>query len=127
MPGLLAVLLTMIDDRTKAGFDAAGDSVKQLLALATGSIGGTIALFDESGTAGINLGDSRGVYLGLAFLALSVICGLFALGMLAGQLGSVKINAPSTYAPPVRLMAGGQMLMFGLAIAALVVATILGL
>lgn len=127
MPRLLAVLLTMFNERTRVSFDAASESVKQLLALATGSIGGTIALFDDDATSGIDLGEARGAYLGLALLALSIVFGLFSLGMLAGQLGSDRITTPSTYAKPVLFMAGGQMITFGLAIISLVVATVFGI
>ena len=36
-----------LDDRDKAAFSAAGDTIRQLLTLGTGSIGGAIALFDD--------------------------------------------------------------------------------
>jgi hypothetical protein len=113
-----------MDDRTKAAFDAAGESVKQLLALATGAIGAAVALFDDGDVAGINFVGNWGVYVGLVLLALSVASGLFALGMLAGQLGSTAIATPSTYGTGVRLMAGGQMAFFGLGVFALVIAAI---
>lgn len=113
-----------MDDRAKAAFDAAGESVKQLLALATGAIGAAVALFDDGDVAGIDFGGNWGVYIGLVLLALSVAGGLFALGMLAGQLGSPAITSPSTYGRGVRLMAGAQMGFFGLGIFALVIAAI---
>jgi len=113
-----------VDDRSKASFDAAGEMVKQLLALGTAAIGGTIALFDDGNKAGIDLGGGRGVYIGLALLALSVVSGVFALGMLAGQLGSPQIREPKTYSKPVRRMTMAQMLLFGIAILTLVAAVL---
>ena len=115
----------MFDDRCKASFDAAGEAVKQLLALATGSIGAAIALFDDGDSAGIDFGAAAGaVNIGLGLLAASVVFGLFALGTLAGQLGALAIETPSTYAGPVRLMHTLQMGLYGLGIIALVAAAI---
>jgi hypothetical protein len=116
-----------MDDRTKAAFDAAGESVKQLLALGTGSIGAAIVLFDDGDVPGIDLQGNWGVYFGLVFLALSVLGGLFTLGMLAGQLGAsaAEIPNPSTYSPKVRAMAGSQLGFFGLGILSLVGAAII--
>lgn len=113
------------DDRKKAAFDAASESVKQLLVLGTGSIGGAVALFDRD-APGISFGPTAGwIYSGLSILAVSVIFGLFALGCLAGQLGSPCIEEPTTYAKAPRLMMFIQMGGFGLGIAALVLAAIL--
>lgn len=124
MPGLLAVLLMSLDDRTKAAFDAAGETVKQLLALATASIGGMIALFDDGDAPGIDFGASAMWVNGaLCLFGLSVVFGLFAMGTLAGQLGNDKITKPSTYAAAVLVMTIIQMGTFGLGVAAAVGAT----
>jgi hypothetical protein len=136
-----------MEERTKAAFDAVGESVKQLLALGTASIGATIALFDDGDVPGIELLGNWGVPLGLAFLALSVLFGLFALNTLAGQLGTMEnkepsmpeetenkepskpeeteSKEPSIYAPNIRIMAFAQLAFFGLGILSLVGAVII--
>src|SRR5438270_13400590 len=102
-----------LDERTKAAFAAASESVKQLLTLATASIGGAIALLDNPDVVGVQFGRNACLIdIGLVLLALSVVFGLFALGTLAGQLGSNEIRTPSTYAAPVRFMHSGQLLCF---------------
>lgn len=111
------------DDRSKAAFDAAGHTIKQILTLATGSIGGAVALFDDKDHPGIQFGKAAAcVDIGLALLALSVAAGLMAMGAMAGQLGSDKIAVPSTYSPALRIFTTAQMALFGLGIAMLVVA-----
>jgi hypothetical protein len=121
----MAVLLMSLDDRGKCAFDAATETVKQLLALATASIGGVIVLFDDKDKPGIEFGSAAcAVDASLCLLGLSVVLGLLALGALAGQLGSDKISAPSTYAPTVRLMTAGQMFLYGLGIVVAIFAVI---
>ena len=113
------------EDRTKASFDAAGEAVKQLLTLATGSIGAAIALFDDGDTPGIAFGSNAAcINIGLGLLAVSVVFGLFSLGALAGQLGSKDIEQPSTYAPAVLFFHIVQMGAFGLGLLMLVIAVI---
>lgn len=110
------------DDRIGAAFGAASDTIKQLLALATASIGAAIALFDDAKVAGIDFGPADlWVRIGLLLLAFSVLCGLMALGAIAGQLGSDKVDTPSSYAPALRLFYGLQLLGYGLGVVALVV------
>jgi hypothetical protein len=114
-----------MDDRAKAAFEAAGDTIKQILTLATGSIGGAVALFDDKDQPGIQFGTAAPcVDAGLVLLAISVAAGLMAMGAKAGQLGSDKINVPSTYSPALRTFTIAQMAFFGLGIAMLVVAAI---
>jgi len=114
-----------MDDRVKAAFDAASESVKQVLALGTASIGAAIALFDDDKTPGVNLVGSWAIYAGLVLLALSVMFGVLALCAIAGQLGSTKTQSPSTYSTPVRLMAGAELIFYGLGILLLVLAVFL--
>jgi len=110
------------DDRTNAAFAAAGDTVKQLLALATASIGAAIALFDDGAKAGVDFGAADlWVRIALVLMAFSVVCGLMALGAIAGQLGSTRIAAPDSYAPGLRLFYGLQLAAYGLGVVALVV------
>lgn len=101
--------------------------VKQVLALATGSIGGVIVLFDDKDKPGIDFGAAAcTVDAALWLLGGSVALGLLALGALAGQLGSPKITNPTIYANGVRLMTGGQMLVYGLGIGAAILAAVQG-
>ena len=117
------VFLGFLRDISERRDAAAGDTIKQILTLATASIGGAIALFDDKDEAGIQFGMVAGwVDAGLVLLAVSVVFGLMAMGAKAGQLGSDKIAAPSTYAFALRTMTMGQMLFYGLGIAMLVVA-----
>jgi hypothetical protein len=110
------------DERNNAAFGAAGDTVKQLLALATGSIGGAIALFDDDAKAGIDFGPSDlWVRIGLILLAFSVLSGLMALGAITGQLGSGKVATPDSYAFGLRLFYGLQLAAYGLGVVALVI------
>ncbi|KQZ64602.1 hypothetical protein ASD67_09100 [Sphingopyxis sp. Root1497] len=110
------------DERIGAAFGAASDTVKQLLALATASIGGAIALFDDGAKAGIDFGPADlWVRIGLMLLAFSVLGGLMALGAIAGQLGSDKVDTPNSYAPGLRRFYGLQLLAYGLGVVALVV------
>ena len=112
-----------LDDRVKAAFEAAGDAIKQILTLATGSIGGAVALFDDRDQPGIQFGRCAGwIDAGLSLLALSVVFGLLARGAKTGQLGNDAIAAPSPYSVGVRFMALGQMACFGLGVASLVIA-----
>ncbi|MFZ1477087.1 MAG: hypothetical protein WAT18_05020 [Sphingorhabdus sp.] len=111
-----------MDDRTKAAFDAASEAVKQVLALATGTIGAAIALFDDGATAGIDFGAHDGwLQLGLVLAAVSVLCGLLSLGAIAGQLGSSKEEKPSTYSKGLRLFHFVQLASYGLGIVAMVI------
>jgi hypothetical protein len=106
------------DDRTKHAFEAATETVKQLLALATASIGGVIVLFDDKDHPGVDFGSAaNAAHICLVILGLSVASGLLALGALAGQLGSKGIDDPSTYHPTVRLFVTLQILLYGLGIA----------
>ena len=110
------------DDRTQASFEAASEAVKQLLTLSVGSIGAAIALFDDADKTGIDFGTDGGcIKIGLALLGLSVAAGLFALGAIAGQLGSNAIDKPSTYAPAVRWLHLIQLTAFGVGLLVLVV------
>lgn len=109
-----------MDDRAKAAFAAATDAVKQLLTLATGTVGATIALFDDAKTPGVVFTD-RLLVPALACVAVSVVSGLFALGALTGQLGARTLAEPSVYAGPIRLFHTLQMAAFGLGLVLIVV------
>jgi hypothetical protein len=114
-----------MDDRTKAAFDAASEAVKQVLGLATATIGAAIALFDDGDKAGIDFGiGDTWIRLGLVLLAVSVVCGLLSLGAIAGQLGSPNEPKPSTYSKGLRLFHGVQLGTYGLGVLALVVQAI---
>jgi hypothetical protein len=67
--------------------------VKQLLTLATGSIGGIIAFFDNDKVPGVQLEGSPWIVAAIAFLAASVIAGIFTLGSLIRQLAKTKTKA----------------------------------
>ncbi len=108
------------DGRIGAAFGVAGETVKQLLALATATIGGAIALFDDDAQAGIDFGPNDGLLkFGLIMCGLSVISGLFALGAIVGQLGG-SATPPSVYAKGITTTYTTQLASYGLAIAAIV-------
>lgn len=102
-----------LDDKIKAGFDVAGESAKQLIGLATATLGGAIALFDKGDQPGLNLPEGSTLFgLGMALLGLSVACGLVTLGAIVGQL-SERTEAPSVYAKGVSVGYFSQMLTYG--------------
>lgn len=113
------------DDRTKASFDMAGETIKQLLAVSIGSIGAAIALFDDGNKPGVDFGaDGATIKSGLILLAISVVFGLFSLGSIVGQLGNDAVTKPSTYAWNIRFFYSAQLATLGLGISALVFATL---
>jgi hypothetical protein len=108
----LAVLLMSMDDKIKAGFDVAGESAKQLIGLATATLGGALALFDDGTKPGLNLPDGATLFgLGLGLLGLSVAFGLMTLGAIVGQL-SERTATPSVYAKGVIVAYVLQMLAY---------------
>lgn len=114
-----------LDDRGKSAFEAATEMVKQLLALATASIGGVIVLFDDKDVRGITFGAAASeVNASLWLLGVSVGFGLLSLGALAGQLGSPEVRAPSIYATGVRIMTIGQMVAYGAGVLLVILAVV---
>ncbi len=110
----------VMEDKIKAGFDVAGESAKQLIALSTATIGGALALFDDGNRPGLNLPDGTTLFgLGMVLLGLSVACGLVTLGAIVGQL-SERTATPSVYAKGVSLGYFSQMLTYGLGLLLLI-------
>jgi hypothetical protein len=116
----LAVLLMVIDDKIKAGFDMAGESAKQIIGLATATLGGALALFDDGTRPGLNLPEGTTLFgLAMALLALSVAFGLLTLMAIVGQL-SEKTAKPSVYAKGVSLFYFLQMASYGVGLLLLI-------
>ena len=112
----------MTDPKLKA-YDFAQESLKQVLTLATGSIGAAIALLDDGDVAGIDFGAGAAwVYTGLALLVASVGLGLFGLFNLAGTLERPPPSGPSIYKGSIQFFWGGQLLLFVLGLGVLVLA-----
>lgn len=116
----LALLLMPLDDKIKAGFDVAGESAKQLIGLATATLGGAVALFDDGETAGLNLPQSCSAFgWGMVSIGLSVAFGMVTLGAIVGQL-SERTTTPSVYAKGVIFAYLLQMLTYIVGLALLV-------
>lgn len=92
-------------------FEFADGMVKQLLTLATGSLGGIIAIFDDGDRSGIQLTGSNWLIGSIIFLALSAIAGIVTLGCLTAQLARTD-GAPDANALDVRVPAMVQMVAF---------------
>jgi len=105
-------------------FEFAEGMVKQLLTLATGSIGGIVALFDNDQLPGVQLAGSGWLMAAIGFLALSAVAGIVTLGCLTGQLAQKKAPANAN-ALDVRIPAMVQMLTFGAGVIAVAVEVVL--
>jgi hypothetical protein len=98
-------------------FEFADGMVKQLLTLATGSLGGIIAIFDDRNRPGVQLAGSAWLIGSITLLALSVIAGVITLGCLTAQLAGTNPTANAN-ALGVRIPAAIQMLAFAAGIVA---------
>lgn len=98
-------------------FELADGMVKQLLTLATGSLGGIIAIFDDSKQPGVQLTGSGWLTGSIVLLALSVIAGIVTLGSLTAQLAQKNVT-PNANALDVRIPAAVQMIAFAAGVAA---------
>lgn len=97
-------------------FKFAEGMVKQVLTLATASIGGIILIFDEK-ASGIQLGAySWWLFLSLVLLSVSVVTGVLSLGSLASQLGDPPAGGPSIYDKTARALSGTQLIAYALGI-----------
>lgn len=91
--------------------------VKQLLTLATASLGGIVAIFDDGSQPGVQLaGRSPSLLISLALLAFSVVCGVLVLGGLTGQLARTDGAQPSINHKPIRIFTMLQMFSYALGI-----------
>ena len=99
------------NDRTKAAFDAARDSSKQVLTLTTAVLALSITFIDKIvGLDTLTPGDRARLQWTWVIYGLSVLAGVWTLLALTGSTGSkaeANINAPN-----VRLPALLQMLTF---------------
>ena len=112
-----------MDDRSLKAFELADAAVKQVLALATGAIGGAIILFDSE-PAGLDFGEAAlFVRWGISGLVASIAFGLCALFNLFGLLGNKLVLEPSVYKGSIRFFVGGQLLFFFVGMVLLAVAT----
>jgi hypothetical protein len=115
----LSLLLMAFDDQKAAAFTAVSNAAERMLAFATATIGGAIALFDDGQKAGIDFGGHDGaIRIALLLFGTSIISGLLTLGAIAGQLGNSA--EPNPYAPSLRLFYSGQLATYGLGIGALI-------
>ena len=112
-----------IADRTKLAFDAAADSVKQVLTLSTAVLTFTVGFSSDIAKEAV---DSDRLWLRIAWLCLgsSVVAGVAALLSLTGALGGGKDGSNkelNIYTRSVRLTSGTQMVLFasGLVLTAL--------
>jgi hypothetical protein len=92
-------------------FEFADGMVKQLLTLATGSLGGIVAIFDDRNRTGVQLAGSGWLNASIVLLAISVLAGLLTLGSLTAQLAGSS-SSGSANALGVRIPAMVQMLAF---------------
>lgn len=114
----------MTDHKLKA-YDFAQESLKQVLTLATGSLGGAIALLDDGDQAGINFGANAClVFWGLGLLVASTAFGLLGLFNLAGTLDRPPPDGITIYKGSIRFFWGGQLILFVVGLALLVIAVI---
>lgn len=100
-----------MDERKKKAFDFASDLTKQLITLSTSVIGAVIVFGDKSQLIVKVSGPLRWA---LVAYGLSAVSGGLTLMALTGQLGSPDLNENtcSTYACPVRLWSGLQIILF---------------
>lgn len=110
------------EQRMKA-FDFAQESLKQVLTLATASLGGAIALLDDPAHRGVQFTDEPNIVLaGLSFLVASIGFGLLALFNLSGTLERPPETGPSIYKPSIQFFWGGHLLLFACGLGILVAA-----
>jgi len=97
--------------------ELADGMVKQLLTLATASLGGIVAIFDDGTKPGVQLtGRSPCLIISLVLLALSVTCGVLVLGGLIGQSARTDGATPNIYHTPIRVFTISQMFCYALGI-----------
>ena len=101
-------------------FEFAEGMVKQVLTLATGGIGGIIALFDDDKTSGIQLAGSPLLFWAIGLLAFSAVAGILSLGALTSELAQ-NTRPANANAANVRYPAAVQMLAFAAGVVLLAV------
>ena len=104
-----------MDEQTKAAFDSAADTSKQLITLATGLIGLEITFVKDILGAAFTFDAWARVLLGGSwiFLLLSIIAGVWTLLALTGSIcRTPDITAMTVYKSNVRFPAAVQILLF---------------
>jgi len=102
-----------MDERIGKAFDAAQDTIKQLITIASAVIG---ALVTFSGTGAGAIIDLKAAGwpapTGVLVLLLSIGAGLAALMNITGALGNPKIHSPTPYQLGIRIFASAQVVTF---------------
>ncbi len=106
-----------MDERTKAAFDVAQDTIKQLITIAAAIVGAVVTLSGPGPSAVFDT-ETGGwaLTLAISLLCLSVASGVAALLNLIGALGSPAIRNPTPYRPAIRLFVAAQIILFGIGI-----------
>jgi hypothetical protein len=87
----------MAFDRQEKAFDFADAAVKQVLTLATGTVGAAVALFDDGETAGIQFpNETLWLSAGFVLTVISIAAGLAAINRLTGVLVEEKVFTSAT-------------------------------
>ena len=95
----------MSEARLLKSFELTDAAIKHVLTLATGTIGGAIALLDDDKTPGIQFGESATcIQVGLWLLVICQVMGLLAAHTVAGILAK----------PPAAIDKGSLRLFWGL-------------
>ena len=116
---------TEITSRDAKAFDLASETVKQLLALATGIVGVTVAFAKDIAPA---TNQAKWILvLGGGVLVISLLFGVCALQSLSGQLGSARITKPNVYASAITFFVVAQWLLFVGGTGGVVAATLISL
>src|ERR1700677_79212 len=99
----------------KKAFDAAQDTIKQLLTLATSIIGGLVIFSGTGPNASINL-HAHGTAVSASVIALliSIVAGFFGQMCIVGEL--TKGDEATVYRPSIRFFTILQILAFAFAI-----------
>jgi hypothetical protein len=106
-------------------FESAEGMVKQVLTLATGSIGAIIVLFEDDKLAGVQLAGSSLLLWAIGLLALSAATGVLTLGAITAQLAEGP-DAADPNAHSVRYPAVVQLVAFAAGLVAVAVEVVRG-
>jgi hypothetical protein len=109
-----------MDERISKAFDAAQDTIKQLITIATAVVGAVVTFSGTGPSAFIDLkAVGMSALVAVILLLLSIGAGLAALMNLTGALGNLKIHSPTPYQAGIRIFATIQVIGFAAGIVVL--------
>lgn len=102
-----------MDERISKAFDAAQDTIKQLITIASAVVGAMVTFAGNGSTTFIDLKTAGWpAPVSIVLLLLSIGAGLAALMNLTGAIGNTKIHTPTPYQPGIRIFVIAQVVTF---------------